>query len=1262
MSTAQVFVIEGRVVGPDGDGVHGLVVDVTDRDLVFYEDLGSTRTRRDGGFRIEYRPDLLSHLFDGRPEVSIVVRDASGASVYRGAEVECAVGQTARFDVVVEGAVLDRHHAYGRTLTPPPGPVLDDATFGVVSAAWDALAQSGRPIRHGAFRRSWTCPLPPMAKIEDLIPTALATIAGDMAAAQRFGERLDQFAAQSAAGADAGPALSDARSWKALESALRVRVGEHVVGESVVTRDAALALFAATLLVGHARDPEFAGGYIGVVADQICPIEQFGGVVRAARRVLRSDVGAAESFERELRGFWGGTPECGPIDGPLPPWPDPDPDPFPPRPSPCPSWPPRPPFTRFPEVVLEKLLCQAEMVNALRRILANRYTITALSPRRGCPGQTLVITGTNFGTAPGVVRFGVVGGESVDVTPSSWSDTRVQVVVPGGAQSGPLSLIIPNETIEVCGRFIDFNRQALGTPPRFEGGTTQVTSVVISGTPTAGCADPRTPLTVHWETSNTDSVTLDISTSDGTVLHSETGYEPGGSYRQTLPHWTTTHTMSIRVTASGPCGTHTATRTVVVQRPYALVIDGVELTQAIQYYHAADHLTDPADRDADNSVRLVAGKGALLRVYLRSGQDADFANGDLPNVTGTVTVERRVSGAWQTVQALTPLNAPFTAVDEYASYDAERGVLGNSLNFPVPAAVMTGRLRFTVEVNSPDACSGGTAEAVLNATVDLQQTLTVRAVAIGYQGNNLATPPAVVTFAAPTLAQITTDLAYTMAAYPVQATPVVGLIATVTATQPLNTPPAAAGGCDPNWGPILNQVQTARINDGNLPNAVYYGWVTANIPSNSGNPGCSNSSAAGLVGNGTTVAHELGHQFGLDHAPCNAVGTPNAAYPNYDPYDPGTTTVNAAGDTVWASASIGEYGVDLTTLTLFNPRTANDFMSYCGPQWISLFTHDFLINQARLTPTAVALGASSSGRVGIGIMPTDDTPRSLITMLGTVNADGTVQIQSVSRVVALPPPADGPRTDITAELLGDDASILASAPVFVQLLHGAGCGCACNGEEPPRPPYRFRAVLPDRGRGTGLRLRTAEGEVWHRDAPPTPPQVDNVQAQVGKDGQIHLTWTVTTASTVAPEAWLRWSDDGEHWQGLAVGITTSHHDLDASAIPADRVQLEVVVHDGYETASARSGPIDLPPRPPTAAILHPSENAEPPAGKLHLLGCIIDPGTAPLPDPLASWYLDGKLAAEGLDTWVDSTIGTHELQLRLPGAAPVSVHFRVRPD
>ena len=67
----------------------------------------------------------------------------------------------------------------------------------------------------------------------------------------------------------------------------------------------------------------------------------------------------------------------------------------------------------------------------------------------------------------------------------------------------------------------------------------------------------------------------------------------------------------------------------------------------------------------------------------------------------------------------------------------------------------------------------------------------------------------------------------------------------------------------------------------------------------------------------------------------------------------------------------------------------------------------------------------------------DDTkrrPPELITLLGAVTAGSTVEVHGVSRVVAFVPAA-GSRTDMTAELLGKDGDVLASAPVFGQVLH-----------------------------------------------------------------------------------------------------------------------------------------------------------------------------------------------------------------------------------
>ena len=48
---------------------------------------------------------------------------------------------------------------------------------------------------------------------------------------------------------------------------------------------------------------------------------------------------------------------------------------------------------------------------------------------------------------------------------------------------------------------------------------------------------------------------------------------------------------------------------------------GVEVTQSIQHFGAAHHLTDPAHQGSNNSVRLVAGKPSWVRVYARAAQN-----------------------------------------------------------------------------------------------------------------------------------------------------------------------------------------------------------------------------------------------------------------------------------------------------------------------------------------------------------------------------------------------------------------------------------------------------------------------------------------------------------------------------------------------------------------------------------------------------------------------------------------------------------------
>lgn len=1195
------------------------------------------------------------------------MRDASGAAVFESQEQRCGVGETFRLDIALDDDVVRRHRAKARPLRNQPGPLIREENFQELSGAWALLGESGVPLRHGAFQRSWICPLPPLAKIPDLVRNAFDVLDGDPEAVQHFRDQLDQMdhripamdrsaERRSVSQLQSQPGLLyDESSWMPIHRALERQRSAGLRGSSsLVPIDSMLALQTAAILAG--KDPADAHRNVSIILRQLCPIARFEPILRAAQGALRGDFGALPRFERGLRTFWGGG--CGPDDGPLPPFPEPTPQPFP-EPRPCPiPWPPNPVESELPDHpwILERWACQVEILAVLREQLAYRYTIANISPPNACEGETIVITGTGFGTASGSVHFPRAGGGPVAATPSSWSDTQIVVVVPPDATTGTIQIRIYVKTLVACGRTFDIFKMSL-SPFTFEGGSTRVSSLILQGVSADDWVSPGVTITLRWSTSNASSVDVDARSNLGDVLLDELGAEPVGVRSVVLPAWPTSRDVTVRVHAHGRCGHHTLIRTVRVQRPFALAIQGFELTQAIQHYEAAQHLTDVNDRGADNSLRLVTNKPALLRVYLRSGQIDAFDGGNLANVNGTLTVSRRVGGIWSNVATIASLNGPLTVPNDFPSYDAERGNINSTLNFRVPAATMTGLLRMRVAVSSPDAYVGGEDSLAQDFLVDLQQTLNVRAVAIGYDGPQLPPGMGNVTFAAPTNAQITTDLGFTLATYPVSSTPTVTVIANGTATAPLNGV-VPAGGCDPAWGAIMALVGNARTNDGNLANAVYYGWVTRNIPRSHGNVGCSGANAAGLIGNQDTLAHELGHQFGLAHAPCGAVGSVNGAFPLYEPYDPGTTVVNAAGNTVWQSASTGEYGVDVATLAVFNPQTANDFMSYCGPRWISVFTHDFLINQARLGPMTLPAGAAEGVSIGMGMDQQAESPQRLLTLMGTVDKGGNVQVESVSRVEAWLPPAGGPKTELVAELLDEKGEALGRSPLFAQLPHGGERGCGCSDAEPFEPPYRFLAVLPGQVRGATLRIRLGQTELWRREGPQKVPCIDETQATLQENGVL-LRWTADCDGPSAPEVWLRWSADGKEWNGLAVGIRGSEYLVPLGAMRAERAWFEVRLHDGFDTVESRVGPVDIPQRAPVLAILNPAPHARFRSGSIYLQGVIVDAGSTGLDKSQVEWTLNGKRVAEGLESDLSVGVGSHELVLQAPGTDPVSVSFDV---
>jgi hypothetical protein len=149
------------------------------------------------------------------------------------------------------------------------------------------------------------------------------------------------------------------------------------------------------------------------------------------------------------------------------------------------------------------------------------------------------------------------------------------------------------------------------------------------------------------------------------------------------------------------------------------------------------------------------------------------------------------------------------------------------------------------------------------------------------------------------------------------------------------------------WSNVLDFVLQLRDSDNAADNNYYYGLFEPAAPDASGGfgnycrSGCilgiapltsnaNDTSQRGGVGAGypglesaTTMAQEIGHSCGLNHAPYPAAGSSNAPQspdPNY-PY---------------ASAFIGQWGYGFLDKKLYDPAQYRDFMSYADTKiWVS---------------------------------------------------------------------------------------------------------------------------------------------------------------------------------------------------------------------------------------------------------------------------------------------------------------------------------------
>jgi hypothetical protein len=571
-------------------------------------------------------------------------------------------------------------------------------------------------------------------------------------------------------------------------------------------------------------------------------------------------------------------------------------------------------------------------IRGWRHVPTSTYVdgLTSISPTSACAGDHVTLSGTFPATQPADVVV-VIGSTVAKVV--SWSTTSIVIEVPANAPSGCVAFMDASAESE---RFsaMQANEQAAAslaeglacmgnavawpkTPAigpslapctgfnYLKAGPPVIDSFRVNGGTQLGVV-PGTQLILTWSVRNVSTVMLERISTAGPPLGPTTKPASGtlgiGQFTGMQPT-----SATYRLTASNGCGSVTATVSVNLRQPPTLGVLRIEIVQVIQ--------------TPTNSVRLVAGKRAIARVFVNSGIANGFNNGAganvQPSVTGRMTITPAGGGA--AVSCGPPINAAGSI--NAALGGGPRGTLGSSLNFELPLGELNGSRRLDVIVfvsgheNDPEPGWKATGSVTVNfVTVGGQEILPWLIADRTVPGS------------LPNVGQFGTSLGGALARQPIAQTGFTVNPAIFDMTTPTEPLTATLG-----WQLLVNRLATTIFV---FPSTPVGGNRTGIVPVTPGSPlnGIALPRVALTVPTQVsqatfraTCAHEMSHTAGSGHAPCGG------AAPPIQPGLPATTE---------------DVGLDVATRTIF-PAGSFELMGACSitggageDRWPSIALYD----------------------------------------------------------------------------------------------------------------------------------------------------------------------------------------------------------------------------------------------------------------------------------------------------------------------------------